>query len=163
MECKPTKITYLLWGVMILAWAALMFHLSTRPFSPSFSRGLLAGILHFLHLQVSWRTFNLLHALLRKSAHLTEYAIFALMLYSFPHEEPRGFWQPRRAVICIAIAAAYSLTDEFHQMFVPGRHASLLDCELDTIGAMLAMLVPYARKQIWFLRTTSSLRIRTRV
>ncbi len=157
-------ISYVLWGVMILAWAALIFCLSTRTFSPSFTRALLAGILHFFHLQVSWRTFNFLHALLRKSAHLAEYAIFALMLYSFPHEDARGFWQPRRALICVAMAAAYSLTDEFHQMFVPGRHASLLDCELDTLGAVLAMLVPYTLKQISFLRsTTSSLHPRTRV
>ena len=145
----------MLWWVMTLAWAVLIFCLSTRTFSPSFSSGLLDWTLHFLHLQVSTGTFDLLHALLRKSAHLTEYAIFALLLYAFPHEKGSELWQPRRAVVCIAVAAVYSLTDEFHQLFVPGRHGSLSDCGLDTIGATLAMLVPYTRKQIFLLRSTT--------
>lgn len=162
MEGKFAKLTIMLWWVVTLGWAALIFCLSTRTFSPSFSRGLLGWILHFLHLQVSSGTFDLLHTLLRKLAHLTEYAIFALLLYASPYEKGMGLWQPRRAVACIAIAAAYSLTDEFHQLFVPGRHASLGDCGLDTIGASLAMLVPYTRRQISLLRsTTSSPRVRT--
>ena len=108
----------MLWWVVTLGWAALIFHLSTRTFSPSFSRGVAGWMLHFLHLQVSSGTFDLLHTLLRKLAHLTEYAIFALLLYGSPDEKGMGLWQPRRAVACIAIAAAYSLTDEFHQLFV---------------------------------------------
>jgi VanZ family protein len=162
MESKLVKLTSMLWWVMTLAWAALIFCLSTRTFSPSFSRGLLVWMLHLLHLQVSAGTFNLLHALLRKLAHLIEYAMFALLLYGFPDDKRLGLWRPRRAVICIAIAAAYSLTDEFHQSFVPGRHASLRDCGLDTMGASLAMLVPYTWKQISLLRSTMSLpRVRT--
>lgn len=145
----------MLWWVMTVAWAALIFFLSTRTFAPDFSRGLLGWMLQLLHLRVSSGTFNLFHALLRKSAHLTEYAIFALLLYGFPHDKRPGLWQPRRAAFCIAIAAAYSLTDEFHQLFVPGRHASLGDCGLDTIGATLAMLVPYTRKKISLLKSTT--------
>jgi VanZ family protein len=89
------------------------------------------------------QTFDLLHLMLRKLAHVTEYAIFALLLYSLPVEKAQAPWRPRRAALCILGAALYSLTDEFHQSFVPGRHASLLDCGLDTLGAALAMLVPY--------------------
>jgi VanZ family protein len=86
---------------------------------------------------------------------LTEYAIFALLLYGFPGEKSPGLWRPRRAVFCIVVAAAYSLTDEFHQLFVPGRHASLLDCGLDTIGAALAMLVPYTQEQMSLLKSSN--------
>jgi VanZ family protein len=31
----------------------------------------------------------------------------------------------------------YGVTDEFHQSFVPGRHASLLDLVADSFGALL--------------------------
>jgi VanZ family protein len=143
-----------LWSVLTVVWAALIFHLSTRTFAPDFSQAVLAGALHLLHLRVSPGTFEFLHASLRKLAHVVEYAIFALFLYG-PHGE-EALWRPRRAVICILVAATYSLTDEFHQLFVHGRHASLLDCGLDTVGASLAMLVPYTRKQI-LLRSTTSL------
>jgi len=140
-----------------LVWAALMFELSTGTFGPSFSRGLLAMALQGLHLSVSSGTFDLLHAILRKLAHLTEYGILALLLYSLPGEEAPGLWRPRRAVLCVLVAAAYSLTDEFHQLFVPGRHASLRDCGLDTIGAALAMVVPYTQEQIALVKTHTML------
>jgi VanZ family protein len=146
MESDFTKpITVARW-VITLAWAALIFHLSTQTFNPRFSRALLAWTLQLLHLGVSSGTFGLLHASLRRLAHLTEYAVFALLLYGFPGEKNRNFWRPRRAIYCILIAAAYSLTDEVHQLFVFGRHASLLDSGLDTIGAALAMLVPYTHE-----------------
>jgi VanZ family protein len=114
---------------------------------------LLAWTFHLLHFHVSGRTFNLLHALLRKLAHLIEYGIFALLLYGLPGEKRRGRWRPRRAVFCILGADVYSLTDEFHQRLVPGRHASLLDSGLDTLGAALAMLVPYTQEKISFLKS----------
>jgi VanZ family protein len=52
---------------------------------------------------------------------------------------------------CVFIAAAYSLTDEFHQMFVPGRHASLMDCGVDTTGAAIAVAI-VCQGQRWFRR-----------
>ena len=35
-----------------------------------------------------------------------------------------------------AIAAAYAATDEFHQLFVPGRSGQLSDVILDSAGAL---------------------------
>lgn len=155
MERKVTILTSMLWWIVTVAWAVLIFSLSTRNFTPDFSKGLLSWMLQLFHLQLSVGRFDLVHMLLRKLAHVTEYAVFGLLLYGFPHDRRPGLWQPRRAAFCIALAAAYSLTDEFHQFFVPGRHASLGDCGLDTIGATLAMLVPYTQKKISLLRSTA--------
>jgi VanZ family protein len=148
---KPVSVG---WWAITLAWAALIFYLSSQTFSPNFSRGLLVWTLQLLHLRVSAGTFRLLHAYLRGLAHVTEYAIFALLLYGFPGGKFAGGWQSRRALFCILVAAAYSLTDEFHQLFVPGRHASLFDCGLDTIGATLAMLGLYIREQMSLLKSS---------
>jgi len=154
MEGDFTKLITVGWWAITLAWAALIFYLSSQTFSPNFSRALLAWTLELLHLRVSSGTFGLLHAFLRGLAYLTEYAIFALLLYGFPGEKSPELWRPRRAVFCIVVAAAYSLTDEFHQLFVPGRHASLLDCGLDTMGAALAMLAPYPQEQMSLLKSS---------
>lgn len=142
------------WWALTLAWAALIYYLSTQNFAPHFSESLLARTLLFLHLRVSVGTFGFLHSLLRKAAHLTEYSMFALLLHVIPGEQNKSLWWPRRAVICIPVAAAYSLTDEYHQLYIPGRHASLLYCALDTVGVSLTMLLPYTRKQISLLRST---------
>jgi len=53
------------------------------------------------------------------------------------------------AALCIAAAFAYSLSDELHQRFVPGRHASIFDCGIDSFGASLAMLAPYLKSKSW--------------
>lgn len=46
----------------------------------------------------------------------------------------------RAAVVAIIAAAVFGATDEFHQSFVPGRDASLLDLLADTVGAVVGAL-----------------------
>jgi VanZ family protein len=93
---------------------------------------------------------------MRRSAHLTEYGIFAIFIYHSLAGEKRPKWSFRRAVASVVIAGLYSLTDEFHQSFVPNRSASLRDCGLDTVGAMLGTLVIYLSRGLFTRRTPSS-------
>jgi hypothetical protein len=95
----------------VLAWAAVIFTLSSVP---SLSTGL-----------GGWDT------LLRKGAHLTEYAILgALLLRALGRETP-----------ALAAGIAYAATDELHQHFVRGRHAAPLDVLIDAVGVTLGVYV----------------------
>ncbi|HTY45803.1 MAG TPA: VanZ family protein [Patescibacteria group bacterium] len=50
-----------------------------------------------------------------------------------------GFW---KIVLCaLACGFIYSLTDEFHQRFVPGRSADMLDVTTDVIGTFIGSLL----------------------
>ncbi len=125
--------------IATLAWAVLVFYFSTERFGSDFSQGLLAQALALLHVGVSPRTFHILDVLLRKTAHITEYGILASLVYgSFAEQQPFR-WRLRQAIWCIAVVGLYSLTDEFHQRYVPGRHASLVDCGIDVAGAAIAV------------------------
>lgn len=126
---------------MVVIWAGLIYYLSTPGFGVDFTVWLLAQILLLLHLHVSPAAFEQIHFLFRKSAHMTEYGIFSLLLYASFQGRKEFEWNPRLALRCVLIAAAYSLTDEFHQLFSPGRGASLVDCGIDTTGAVLAILL----------------------
>lgn len=117
--------------------------MSTRTFGSSFTNSLLSDILAILHLEVSHHTFHLLAHWFRKLGHLTEYSIFAIFLYHALGDDHRGSWNPRKALACILLAGFYSLTDEFHQRFVPGRGPSIVDSGIDTIGATLGMVIVY--------------------
>jgi VanZ family protein len=55
---------------------------------------------------------------------------------------PRLTW--RQAVIGFVIAVLYGASDEFHQLFVAGRDADLLDLRADAIGAAIAMVACWA-------------------
>jgi VanZ family protein len=132
-----------LWWVPVIIWAGVIFYMSTRNFGASFSNSLLNDILTMLHVEVSHHTFHLLAMGFRKLGHFTEYSIFAIFLYHALGDGHRSAWNPRKALACILLAGLYSLTDEFHQRFVPGRGPSIVDCGFDTIGATLGMVIVY--------------------
>ena len=137
----------MLWLIASVVWAALMFYLSTATFGEGMSRGLLTRALAFVHLTLSPAAFARVHVVCRKLAHLIEYGIFALLLYRcFPIPGAVG-GRRQRAFLCVLAAAAYSLTDEFHQLFVPGRHATVADCAIDSVGAAMAMLLVFAYRR----------------
>ncbi len=95
----------------VFVWAAVIFAFSSIP---HLSSGL--GV---------WDT------VLRKGAHLTEYAILGALLYrAFGREE-----------LALAAGIAYAATDELHQHFVRGRHASAIDVAIDAVGVALGMLI----------------------
>jgi VanZ family protein len=143
------------WWLTTLAWGGTIYFFSTGTYSGSLTGWLLHEVLQLFHITVSPATFTVVHNLLRKLAHLTEYAIFGMLLYG-SFSGGRDFsWRGRRALAAVAIAAIYSLTDEFHQWFVPGRGASVLDCGIDAAGAAVGILLVYARARLVPARTSS--------
>jgi VanZ family protein len=95
----------------VLLWATVIFAFSSIP-SLSTDLG-------------TWDT------VLRKLAHLAEYAILgALLLRAL-----------RTPVGAVALAGVYAVTDEVHQLFVEGRHGAPLDVGIDVVGALAGVLV----------------------
>jgi VanZ family protein len=76
----------------------------------------------------------------RKCAHMCEYAfLFFLCRRAFLLTAPgfhgtSGLWP-------LALSFFYAMTDEFHQLFVPGRSAQFNDVLIDTAGATIAWLL----------------------
>ena len=93
-----------------MIWAAVIFAFSSVP---SLSTGL-----------GGW------DLLLRKLAHLTEYAILGALLV-------RALSRPGLAIL---LGGLYAVTDEVHQHFVRGRHAAWYDVLLDTVGVAVGVL-----------------------
>jgi VanZ family protein len=123
-----------------LAWACLISILSTDTFSSEHTSRFIIPALHWLFPHAGAETLELLHAVIRKSAHLTEYFILGLLLYRALRGNDRG-WKLKWALSAIVIAATYASLDEFHQSFVPSRTASPWDALIDTVGASIAQIV----------------------
>lgn len=106
----PAQRVVSLW-LPVAAWAALIFFLSSIP---SLSTGL--------------GTWDLV---VRKAAHLTEYAILGALLV-------RALDRPAAAA---ALAIAYAATDELHQHFVPGRTGAVVDVLIDAVGVVVGIVL----------------------
>jgi VanZ family protein len=94
----------------VVVWAAVIFAFSSVP-SLATDLG-------------TWDT------ILRKLAHLAEYAILGALLAR----------ATRRPGAAVALAALYAVTDEVHQLFVEGRHGAPLDVGIDAVGAIAGVL-----------------------
>jgi VanZ family protein len=139
------RIHAVIWRTTAVAWACLIFYLSTGTFGGTFTEALLRLILQSLRVTVTPHVFQTVHFLFRKLAHLTEYAIFAMLVYGSGREADPFRWLPERALWSLIIVGIYSATDEFHQSFVPGRGPPVVDSAIDTTGAALGMLLFYFR------------------
>jgi VanZ family protein len=133
---------------LTLAWAVQIFWLSTEGFASDHSKSMLLGFLNLLHVNVSSEILEVLNLILRKFAHVVEYAILSILLYFLFLSCNRFVWRTRSAYWCVIGASAYALTDECHQIFVHGRGASILDCLIDVTGAAAGMLVVYLCSQV---------------
>ena len=112
---KYTKI----WAPPVI-WAVLIFFLSSLTVAPSS--------------KILWQDF-----LIKKSAHIVEYAILTILLYR--GFRLSGYDTKRSAILSILIGIAYGVSDEIHQSFTPGRQPRVYDVIFDTIGALLAILI----------------------
>lgn len=85
--------------------------------------------------------------IVRKSAHMTEYAVLALLvsipLVVYGVKGRTLFW------LTFLITAFYASSDEFHQTFVRGRSGSFKDVLIDCVGiaAYVAILKIFQRKR----------------
>jgi VanZ family protein len=103
----------------VLVWAGVIFAFSAIP---SLNSGL--GTWDYV---------------LRKGAHMTEYAILAVLLVRATGSYAWAF----------ALAVAYAASDEFHQTFVRGRHGSPLDVAIDAVGALIGLALLRSRMSRW--------------
>jgi len=103
--------------------------------------------MHWLFPQLSRESIDTVVYVVRKGAHLTEYALLAFLLWRARRKPIRNDlrpWKGAEARFAVVIVALYASTDELHQAFVPSRQASVWDVLLDTTGAAVGMLILWA-------------------
>lgn len=132
------------WGPAFL-WAGFIFMLSTDAFSSEHTGLVFEPILRWLDPALTPSQIGVIHHLIRKCAHFTEYFIFCLLLYRGVRGGGRG-WRWTWGLTAFFCAAGYSVLDEIHQAFVASRAASPYDSLLDSVGALAAFGVLW----LWF-------------
>jgi VanZ family protein len=125
----------------LLIWLTLIFIGSTDLLSGSHTGSFLLGPLRWLFPNASEQILEIIHLLLRKAGHLTEYAILAVLAARAFRTSSRLWLSQNWFWAAWIFAAAYSLTDEFHQSFVPTRGASIYDSLIDSLGGLIGLAI----------------------
>ena len=99
-------------------------------------------------------SFDYAGRLMRKSAHFVAYLILGFLVSHTMKNETAAttdsVWKRRGASLLLCVA--YAISDEFHQLFVPGRGPQLKDVLIDGSGAALGILLYVGTRELWLLR-----------
>jgi len=122
-----------------VVWTAVVLSFSSDTFSADNTGSVLAPLLAWLLPGLAPSTIEMIHGLIRKSAHVTEYAVLAALWWrAFARG---GAVRPGLAAwLTLLIGVAVAAADEAHQAMVPSRTASIRDVVIDTAGVLLAVL-----------------------
>lgn len=87
---------------------------------------------------------SILTFLTRKSAHIGLYFVLGLITYSIAIEYR---WRAKQQIIYSWLfVTGYAITDEIHQLFVPGRSGEVRDVLIDSIAGLVGIWL------YWFIR-----------
>ena len=122
----------------MIIWMIFIFFMSNTNGNDSSSQSNFFAniILQFINIDKETLTF-----LIRKVAHMSEYAILALFTYYALIKiafNKRIIFQ-----ITFLISFLYACSDEFHQLFISGRSGQFTDIIIDSTGCLIMLLFLY--------------------
>src|SRR6516162_10593753 len=86
---------------------------------------------------MTYQQYTVLHVLIRKAAHLTEYAILACLLLRALRAGAAVRWPWRWAPLAFVLVALSAGLDEYHQTYTQSRTGAVSDSVLDMTGGLI--------------------------
>lgn len=131
---------FLSWITVIL-WMTLTFYLSHQPATESneLSTGITMFFVETIKTIVPSMEFDLIdfNHLIRKSAHFINYLVLGILVLN-ALKVSTGYGC-RSAMLALLICVLYAISDEVHQLFVPGRGAQVKDVLIDSAGSIVGI------------------------
>jgi len=143
----PKLHVFLKFWLPVLLWMVVIFSASSDAHSYEHSSRLFEPLLHWLFPSMSQANVDIIHHIFRKCAHLTEYAILAMLLWRALHVSKNQLpaWSWPKVGGTLLLVFLFAASDEFHQSFVPTRTPLFSDVLIDTAGGAIGLLV------LWFI------------
>ena len=98
----------------------------------------IVSVIELLHVNLSQ---ELLTFITRKSAHIFMYFVLGVLMLNVV----RDYWTgAKKAIITSAgFVLLYAVSDEIHQLFIPGRSGEIRDVLIDTAAGCVGIIVMY--------------------
>ena len=150
----------------VVLWLLLIYSLSTDAFSTVETSRFIVPALRYVFPALSYEQMEFWHLVIRKLAHMTEYAILAVLAYrcfkngQIDAKRKRDSAQPQELgdsrIRTIGFVLMAALMDEWHQGFTAFRGASIVDVGYDCLGGVCALGL-IGLYETWRLRSHSIL------
>lgn len=154
MEKIRTKPSVLFWIILTVIWMVVIFSFSAKNAVQSSEQSLRVGLTigsvvvpdfeeQPQEVKISFAE-SIEHAV-RKMAHASEFAFLSLLMFM-----SYGFVSRRilHYLLSWGSAVLYAVSDEIHQIFVPGRSCEIKDMLIDTAGITVMLLVIFVIERI---------------
>ncbi|MBN2828058.1 MAG: VanZ family protein [Tissierellales bacterium] len=151
--------------VFLILWAGLIFYFSHRP---AYQSDLDAKVFIETFAEAQKEINNMesgvkLHFspiyIVRKTAHVILYGVLTYLSFNVFYKEEKNLWRP---FLCgFVFSLLYAISDEIHQLFIPGRTGLLADVGIDSYGILAGGLITalcynfisISRRRWWVKRT----------
>jgi VanZ family protein len=128
------------WSAVIL-WMGLIFYLSHQPATESnqLSKGITEVIVKEVEKVAPNAEFDIrgFNHIVRKNAHFFAYLVLAVLVINAFRRS--GIYGYRSVGIALLICVLYAISDEVHQLFVPGRGSQAKDVFIDSAGVSIGI------------------------
>jgi VanZ family protein len=136
---------FLRYWLPVLLWLVVIFVGSSDLMSAEHTSRFIGPFLLWLKPDISTETLAQIHFFVRKAAHLTEYAILALLLCrAVLHGTNLKWSRPILFASAWTVCVLVAVGDESRQSFVASRGPSPWDVMIDAAGAIVGLLI-YSR------------------
>ena len=116
VQSKGMKKRLLAYAAPVI-WMIVIFILSAQPVLPG--------------PQAYWQDF-----LLKKISHILVYGVLYVLWFNAMNLSGK----PKRFLLPFLFTISFAISDEIHQIFVPGRMATLRDIGYDIVGMIMVVL-----------------------
>ena len=135
---QKTQLNPWLW---VALWMLIIFLFSTSTFSGGNTSRIIGPILKWIIPDISSEAVSFIQFLFRKTAHVIEYAILAILLCNALIRRLIDFSQTGLIFKSVFICFIYAVFDEWHQSWSVDRIGSLMDVFIDTVGALFGTII----------------------
>lgn len=132
--------------ILTITWMAIIFYMSNQPADISSEHS--SSVINLLSsLPLVGNIIDVMIAndiaqfVVRKGAHMFSYAVLATLAFMSMYDININI--KNTAIKSVMIAFIYALTDELHQLFIPGRSGEFRDVLVDTTGAIIGICFVY--------------------
>lgn len=134
--------------MLLVIWMIFIFIMSS--FNGNISSNQSGSIADLIYNLFNISDTEKVSLIVRKCAHVSEFFILGILVINLISKYNVKYSYLISFIVCVL----YASSDEFHQLFVPGRSGQVTDIFIDMIGTIFSLLAMYLfnkfRKKVCF-------------